>query len=344
MKRIISLILILAVLFVFTGCNLLLGNKQAENQGETTNLDTSEAGTNDNNDNETNGNGPGDASTDGQTKKIKMKLYFPTKDNGAVPYEEREVEVKDGAVLKAALNALLEGPASADLHKAIPDGTRLLGVNKKDNVAIVDFSEEYNHFGGSVAEIVARVSVVNTLTEFQGIDRVKILVEGKELIGPSGEPFGEMERFALDEKGYPIQGQKKTVTLYFGNSNADKVVPEQREVIVNEGKPIEKVIFEELIKGPQKQGSKAIIPNGTRILSVNTKDGICTLDLSREFVDNHPGGSAGELMTINSIVNSLTELPHVKKVMFLVEGKTRDVFIHLSFDQPFGRNEEIIQK
>ncbi|MCX7922510.1 MAG: GerMN domain-containing protein [Clostridia bacterium] len=274
--------------------------------------------------------------------KVKLKLYFTNKDNSAVPFELREVVVRDGAIIKAAVQALLEGPKNTKLKKAIPNGTRLLGVNKKGNVAIVDFSKEYSTAGG-VAEIVERVSIVNTLTQIPGIQKVRILVEGKALIGPSGMPLGDLAYVELDSNGYPISQEKKTITVYFGNSNADGVVAEKRVVVVNKGAGLEKAIFEELKKGPTKKGLFPVIPQGTKLLSVQTKSGLCTINLSREFVDNNHTGTAGESMTINSIVNSLTELSTVKKVQFLIEGKVRPAYIHLVFDKPFVRNESMIK-
>lgn len=336
-------LLITGFTLVAAGCGLFGGKQEKPAVGSQFSQQTSYSDTTDNED----GNTPDIPETterDENVKMIKMKLYFPNKDNSAVLFEEREVEVKDSAVLKAAVLALLSGPEDKNLRKAIPEGTKLLGINKKENVAIVDFSKEYNNFGGSVAEIVARVSIVNTLTEFKGVEKVRILVEGKSLIGPSGEPFGDLTRVALDDKGFPISKEKKTITLYFANDNADKVVPEKREVEMAAGESLEKIIFEELAKGPTKKGLHSVIPEGTKLLSIKTEDGICTLDLSREFVDNHPGGTAGETMTINSIVNSLTELSHIKKVKFLIEGKANEVFIHVVFDQSFSRNESIIQK
>lgn len=136
----------------------------------------------------------------------------------------------------------------------------------------------------------------------------------------------------------------QTITLYFGNSNANKVVAEKREVEVSKGQLIEEVIFLELMKGPTTTGLHPVIPKGTRILSVTTKDGICTLDLSSEFVDNHPGGTAGESMTLNSIICSLTELSNVKKVQFLIDGQKRDYYTHSVFDQPFERTADMIGK
>ncbi len=142
----------------------------------------------------------------------------------------------------------------------------------------------------------------------------------------------------------PVQKENVTLTLYFPNANADSVVPEQRLIQVDRGESLEAVIFRQLQKGPMNSPSRSIIPEGTRLLSVGTKDGLCTLDLSNEFVDNNPGGTAFEAVLINSIVNSLTELPQVKKVQFLINGQKREIYTHGTFDEPFERNEGFIRK
>lgn len=138
--------------------------------------------------------------------------------------------------------------------------------------------------------------------------------------------------------------EKKIVTLYYANSNADKVVAEKREIEIGIGTQIETLVFEELKKEPKSEGLYAVIPKGTKLLSTSTKGDILTLDLSREFVDKSPGGSAGELMTLYSIINTMTDLPDIKKVQFLIEGQKEEVYIHAVFDEPFVRNEEIIEK
>lgn len=140
-----------------------------------------------------------------------------------------------------------------------------------------------------------------------------------------------------------IVTEKKIITVYFGNSDADAVVPEKREVSVKTGEALEKIVFEELQNGPASGNLYPVIPNETRLLSVHTQNGICTLDLSKEFVDNNIGGTAGEAMTLYSIINSLTELPGVEKVQFLIEGQKRDVYTHSVFNEPFSRNESLIK-
>ncbi len=143
------------------------------------------------------------------------------------------------------------------------------------------------------------------------------------------------DRSAADE-------QRKTAILYFGSENADVLMPEEREILVKSGDTEEKVLFEELQKGPSGSGLPSPIPEGTRLLSVSTEGDTCTIDLSREFIDNHPGGSAGELMTIYSIVNTMTQLDNIEKVQFLIEGEKRDIFIHSEFDAAFERDESLI--
>lgn len=138
--------------------------------------------------------------------------------------------------------------------------------------------------------------------------------------------------------------ETKLITLYYANSNADKVVAEKREVEISKDTQIEKLVFEELQKAPKTEGLYLPIPKGTKLLSASTEGGICTLDLSREFVDNSPGGTAGELMTLYSIINTMTELPDIDKVQFLIEGQKEEVYVHAIFDEPFKRNDDIIEK
>lgn len=331
MKKTLILILSTMVLFLLlTGCNDMFGTP----------------GKNDEPIAETPSKVPGNSSqTDGSEKDVRLKLYFPTIDNSRILTEEREVKVKDDEVLMSALKALIAGPERTELRNPMPEGTEVLSIKKENNTAVVDLSKEYGMVNG-LDEVVERISVVNTLTEIGGIEKVRILIEGKELVGPSGEPFGELTRVALDSQGYPVTSGEKSVTLYFSDMQAEYLVPEVRNIKLNDGEKVEKVIsvvFEELKKGPASDEMGAVIPENTRLLSAKIKDGVCTLDFSKEFVDNNMG-SAGEMMTLYSIVNSMTEIPEVKKVQFLIEGTVREVYLHSSLDMPYERNQDIIKK
>lgn len=126
------------------------------------------------------------------------------------------------------------------------------------------------------------------------------------------------------------------VTLYFGDRQAMHVIPEEREV-TPEKKPLGQVLVEELIKGPDDPFLVLTMPEGTRVLSFSVSSGVARVDLSREFRDNHVGGTAGEGMTINSLAFTLTELPDIEQVQILIEGKEGDTLGHVVFDKPFTR-------
>jgi germination protein M len=284
-----------------------------------------------------------DGNIDEDTKMIKVTLYFPTIDNSALKKVEKEIPVADKAVLKACINALTEGPDDPTLRKPIPSGTRLLGISIREGTAIVDLSKEFLGSSG-LDEVTSRLSIVNTLTEIEGVDRVRFRIEGNDMVGPSGKPLGDMKPALLDEEGRPVPGEMRTVVLYFSDSQAMYLVGEERDVEIPEGVSLEEVIITELMAGPRTHDLWSAIPDDTKLLSVETKNGICTVNFSREYIENSPGGTAAERMAIYSVVNTLTGLEGVQKVQFLIEGKKEEVYTHTEFDKPFSRNEDIIAK
>jgi spore germination protein GerM len=125
-----------------------------------------------------------------------------------------------------------------------------------------------------------------------------------------------------DISAKPVQTSEK-VTLYFGDGQAMYLVPEEREV-TRRDETLEEVIIRELIKGPRKAGLTRTIPESAGLLSVSVVDGVAYTNFSKEFKTKHWGGSAGENMTIFSVVNSLAKLPGIKKVQFLLEGEKQE--------------------
>lgn len=126
-----------------------------------------------------------------------VKLYYGNTGNEKLLFEQRKVKINAGAdKYKAVMEELLKGPQSKDLRANITSGTKVYGTIRQNNRLIVDFSQEFNRFGGSIAEIIGVASVVNTMTQFSEIKEVKILVNGEEYIGLSGEPRGFMRTFS----------------------------------------------------------------------------------------------------------------------------------------------------
>lgn len=127
--------------------------------------------------------------------------------------------------------------------------------------------------------------------------------------------------------------EQVTMDLYFATPDADGVLPEPRTVLVADG-AVAKAAVQELIWGPQTPDLYPTIPKGTQLLGITIDSGLCTVDFSQEFLDNHPGGSAGELMTLGSIVQTLKQFDSIDKVQILVEGRIGETLGHVLLDEP----------
>jgi spore germination protein GerM len=132
------------------------------------------------------------------------------------------------------------------------------------------------------------------------------------------------------------------VTVYFPTSDAAGLVPVERTVTVT-NQDVIRALFKEFSNPPS--GLVAPLPKGTELLDDKIKDGIATINLSKTFKSNFEGGATGEQMVLYSIVNSLTSLPNVKSVEFLLEGQqTVAILGQLDTSSPVKRNESLIIK
>lgn len=120
-----------------------------------------------------------DTEEETSNEEVKAILYFSDENAEYLNGEEREF---DELTPEALLNALIDGPQDDANRKTIPDGTKLIDVEIKDNIAYANFSKELkeNHWGGSTGEIHTLYSIVNTLAlnPDLDIDSVQILIDG----------------------------------------------------------------------------------------------------------------------------------------------------------------------
>lgn len=140
----------------------------------------------------------------------------------------------------------------------------------------------------------------------------------------------------------PTPASPVKVIVYFPTSDAAGLVPVERTVTVT-NQDVIRALFKEFSNPPS--GLVAPLPKGTELLDAKIKDGIATISLSKNFKSNFEGGATGEQMVLYSIVNSLTSLPDVKSVEFLLEGQqTVAILGALDTSSPVKRNESLIIK
>ena len=105
--------------------------------------------------------------------------FFLSGETRTIPYTQ--------AVARAAMEELIKGPAEGStLQAVLPDTVKVLDVNIADGVCTVNLSKEIltdkaaQGGAGAEAEALALDSIADTLTEFPTIQKVKLLIEGKQ--------------------------------------------------------------------------------------------------------------------------------------------------------------------
>ena len=124
-----------------------------------------------------------------EAKKMDIKIYYPDESGNKLVAVSRQIKCAPEDKYQATIESLMSGVAEKDHAVAIlPRQAQLNRITVNGEVATIDFSQELikNFVGGSTGEEMLVASIVNTLTEFPEIKKVKILVDGKTVETISG--------------------------------------------------------------------------------------------------------------------------------------------------------------
>ncbi|HAP31871.1 MAG TPA: hypothetical protein DCQ14_02260 [Firmicutes bacterium] len=140
----------------------------------------------------------------------------------------------------------------------------------------------------------------------------------------------------------PAEAERQTVILYFADAQFDRLVREERQIILA-GREKAVAVLEELIEGPAYPAHGKTIPSDVKVLGVKIGGGIADADFSEELYSSHWGGSAGESFTVYSIVNTLAELPGVEQVQIRIEGEIVETLVgHLVLSEPLSPDPGLV--
>lgn len=251
-------------------------------------------------------------------------LYFATEDGYVVPVM-KSIPWEEG-IGKAALSYLVSGDdndrsASAmGLKTVIPEGTQYtlrIGDDKEAALNLIGYTPHETQ----AEEQAMVVAIVNTLSEFDTIDTVKITLDGsKKAAMPHGTDISEaMTQFALnaEEGDVPVSGTANKLTLYFPNISASLNIPVTRYI---DRVPSFSVAVQELVSGSADPRLLNCFPGGTELISAYIDSGIATVDFTEAFtqIENTDGKLEAARDAIYLCANEFEE---VYGVDIYVEGK-----------------------
>ena len=253
-------------------------------------------------------------------------MYYLSLEANKVVEKAYEPEASSGdEMIQEFVDRLNETPEGEDYQRLMPKDVKIDSYSLEDSTLILTIGGDYEQMERP-REILVRVGLVRAFTQISGVDRVQIVTENGELKDSAGNVIGAMTRESFVENaGSEINNyQYTTLTLYFANETGDKLVPETRSVYYSTSVPLERVVVEQLVKGPAEEGHYAVLPSDTNILSVTTSENIAYVNFDNTFMNGTM--SVVQEIPIYALVNSITTNCPVQRVQFSIDGESDVTF------------------
>lgn len=261
------------------------------------------------------------------------QIYFMADGSfGTAALKSESRELPEGMEpIDGLLTCLLKGPVSTDLTSALPDYTTLRGWTLRDGVVTVDFSDQYGNLSG-IDLTLADYSVTLTLTQLDEVDAVIITSEGKEL------PYRDHQTLLADEALFAVfrsEPVQRRVQLYYPLADSSGLGLEIRQLEVTDDLPLPAAALQALQQGPEREDAAALSLAG-EILSTETRDGECIVNVSAEFAQQATGDEGTDRLDLYALVNTLCGLDGVNAVRLLREGEPLTEFGKITLTEPLA--------
>ena len=114
-------------------------------------------------------------------EKVKLKLYLANEKGNALKEVSRVVIYNSNISMdKLIVEQLIAGPANTETYATLNPDTKLISVTTKDGICYVNFDENFLAQGIATTPDVTIYSITNSLVELSNINKVQILINGKD--------------------------------------------------------------------------------------------------------------------------------------------------------------------
>lgn len=245
-------------------------------------------------------------------------------------------------MLKDMMQQMNQKEDDVERISLLPDDVQM-NYSVEGEVLVVNFNSQYTQMS-KAREILVRAGVVKTFLQVPGISAVRFTVENQDLTDSKGESVGEMtaDTFAEFSGNEPDAYCSTTFTLYFTDKDGQNLVKEQRTVRYRRSIPKERIVLEQLMKGPMEKGHYPTIPENTEVLDMTIADRICYVAFDRVF--SSYALDVSEKIPVYSVVNTLLDALEADKVQITVGASDKlDIFGQkMSLYRFYEKNDKLV--
>lgn len=245
-------------------------------------------------------------------------------------------------MLKDMMQQMNQKEDDVERISLLPDDVQM-NYSVEGEVLVVNFNSQYTQMS-KAREILVRAGVVKTFLQVPGISAVRFTVENQDLTDSKGESVGEMtaDTFAEFSGNEPDAYCSTTFTLYFTDKDGQNLVKEQRTVRYRRSIPKERIVLEQLMKGPMEKGHYPTIQENTEVLDVTIADRICYVAFDRVF--SSYALDVSEKIPVYSVVNTLLDALEADKVQITVGASDKlDIFGQkMSLYRFYEKNDKLV--
>lgn len=237
----------------------------------------------------------------------------------AAPYQITSAEDDVSACVGELLQRIIDGPAGGRFNSAIPNEITSVTYYIGPQTVGVNFNSSYYEVP-QMRRMLCEAAIVRTLCQLDDVYAVSFSVEGTPVCDSKGIPLGLLTPDSfIENDGSMINAYERAeLHLFFASEDGKRLVEKAETVTYNSNIPMDRLVVDNIILGPKSTDAYATVNPSTQVNSVMTQDGVCYVNLSKDFL-NKITNVTDEVM-IYSIVNSLTRLDNINKVQILIDG------------------------
>ena len=219
----------------------------------------------------------------------------------------------------------------------LPKNTKVLDLTLKDKVLTINFSKEFNNINASLEEKLIE-SLAYTLTSINGIDKIKIMVEGTPL---SKLPNSKIKLPEYLDKNYGINKKYELTSLqdidsytiyYVLNYNDEVYYTPVTKYINNQNQDKVKIIIDELSSSLVYESNlMSYLDTNVKLHDYELADNVIKLNFNELILSDITNNLILEEV-MYTIGLSLCEDLNIDEVVFLVNNREISTFSYKSLD------------